>query len=124
MRQAQHGDVVTVKYIGTLDNGRIFDSSTDENPLVFTIGENQVFPALEKEVLAMCIGETRNFIIPMEEAFGPRLKENMLKVERASLPSGKAPVVGEKVQIEFRGGIERLMLISEVDETTVMLDGN
>ncbi|WP_298436867.1 FKBP-type peptidyl-prolyl cis-trans isomerase, partial [Geobacter sp.] len=39
MRTAAPGDTVAIHYIGTLDNGRIFDSTVDRGePLVFTIG--------------------------------------------------------------------------------------
>jgi FKBP-type peptidyl-prolyl cis-trans isomerase 2 len=34
------------------------------------------------------------------------------------------PVVGEKVRIEFSGGVERVMLVAEVTDTVVTLDGN
>jgi peptidylprolyl isomerase len=124
MKQAQHGDTVTVRYIGTLDNGRIFDSATEENPLTFTIGAGQVFPALEREVAGMRAGETKTFVISAAQTFGPRLEANILRVERGSIPGAREPVVGEKMRIEFSGGIERVMLIAEVSETTVTLDGN
>ena len=124
MRKAQHGDTLAVQYIGTLENGRIFDSTTEEQPLVFTIGSDQVFPALERGVLGMAAGETRNIVIPAAEAYGPRLAENVLSVDRQGFPAGKEIRVGEKVRIEFSGGRERLMLIHEVSETRVLLDGN
>ena len=124
MRKVQAGDTVTVHYIGTLDNGRIFDSATADEPLVLTIGAGQVFPALERELTGMCVGETRNIVIPAAEAYGERLPENLITVERSMFPLEKVPVVGDKLRIEFRGGVERLMLIVEVGESTVTLDGN
>jgi peptidylprolyl isomerase len=124
MRKVQAGDTVTVHYVGTLDNGRIFDSATAEEPLTITMGAGQVFPALERELLGMQAGETKNILIPAAEAYGERLRENVLKVERSMFPLGKVPVVGEKLRIEFRGGVERLMQIVEVGEGTVTLDGN
>ncbi len=124
MTQAKSGDTVTVQYIGTLDNGRIFDSTTDEEPLVFTIGTNQVFPALEKQVLGMAVGEVKNVCIPAAEAYGPRLDENILTVKRDYFPADTEIKVGKKVSIEFRDGEARLMVVVEVTETEVKLDGN
>lgn len=124
VRAARHGDRVTVNYIGTLDNGRIFHSTENGEPLVFTIGANEVFPALEREIVGMTAGEVKNIVIRAADAYGPRLQQNILKVERASLPEGEAIEVGRKVQISFTGGEQRVLQIIEVTESTVTLDGN
>lgn len=124
MGKAQPGSTVTVQYIGTLDNGRIFDSTTDEAPLVFTVGSNQVFPALEQAVIGMRIGEAKNIVIPAGDAFGPRLKENIISVHREHFPGGKDIRVGQKLGIGFSGGEERVMLVTEVTASEVTLDGN
>ncbi len=124
VRAARHGDRVTVNYIGTLDNGRIFHSTENGEPLVFTIGANEVFPALEREIVGMTAGEVKNIVIRAADAYGPKLQQNILKVERASLPEGEAIEVGRKVQISFTGGEQRVLQIIEVTESTVTLDGN
>lgn len=124
MTQAGKGDTVAIHYIGTLDNGRIFDSTPDDSPLVFTIGESQVFPALEKAVRGMRLGEAKNITITSDEAFGPRLDANLLKLGRQSFPPEKEIVVGQKLQIDFKGGKSRIMMVTEVSEAEVTLDGN
>jgi peptidylprolyl isomerase len=123
-RTAGQGDRVTVHYIGTLDNGRIFHSTVDGDPLVFTIGGNEVFPALEREIVGMEVGQAKNIVIAAKDAYGPRLQENIMKLDRASLPGGGEIAVGKKVQISFSGGVQRIMQIIDVTENTVTLDGN
>jgi len=122
MKRVQAGDTVSIEYIGTLDNGHIFHS-TEGNPLVFTVGADQVFPALEQAVLGMAVGEAANVPVPVAEAYGPRLEENLLRVDRALFPSGRELRIGEKLQIEI-GGAPRQMRIRAVDDSTVLLDGN
>ncbi len=124
MRRAERGDTVTIHYIGTLDNGRIFDSTTDDDPLVFTIGESRVFPAMEHAVTGMRAGESKNVVIAASDAFGPRLEANLIKLDRESFPVGKRIELGQKLRIEFEGGKERVMMVHEVTETEVTLDGN
>ncbi|HEY5975898.1 MAG TPA: FKBP-type peptidyl-prolyl cis-trans isomerase [Geobacteraceae bacterium] len=124
MRRAQQGDKVTVQYIGTLDNGVIFHSTTDEAPLVFTIGADTVFPALEREVIGMAVGEAKNFTVPFNEAFGPRLEENILTLERESFPPGPEMKIGQILRLEFGERGERVMQVTELGETMVTLDGN
>jgi FKBP-type peptidyl-prolyl cis-trans isomerase 2 len=124
MTRAVQGSRVTVQYIGTLDNGRIFDATTDEEPLVLTIGGGQVFPALESGVSGMAAGEVRTIVLTAAEAYGPRLEENIIRVERSRFPTEKEILVGQKLGITFAGGQERLMLVAAVDGESVTLDGN
>jgi FKBP-type peptidyl-prolyl cis-trans isomerase 2 len=124
MTRAAVGSTVTVHYVGTLDNGRIFDATTDEEPLVFTLGSGQVFPALEAAIIGMARGEVRNIVLTAAEAYGPRLEANVIRVERSCFPPDREIVVGQKLSIAFAGGQERIMLVAAVAEESVTLDGN
>lgn len=124
MARIPPGSLVTVSYIGTLDNGRIFHSTTDDEPLMFTIGGNQVFPALERAIAHMAPGETKNICIPAAEAYGPRLEDNIITVERSCFPADKILTVGQKLSIGFRGGKERVVRIMAISDSQVTLDGN
>lgn len=124
MNRAAPGNTVTISYIGTLDNGRIFQSSDEHGPLVFTIGASQVFPALEKAVIGMKAGEAKNVVLAAAEAYGPRLGENIIRVSRSVFPAGKKIVPGQKLSIEFKGGKTRVMRVVETGKQEVTLDGN
>ena len=124
MKRARRGDTVTISYIGTLDNGRIFDSTDEHGPLTITLGSDQVFAALETAVIGMAAGEAKNIVIPAAEAYGPRREANILKVKRELFPAERELRVGEKLQLQFKGGVERIMLILEADDQEVTLDGN
>jgi len=124
MKRAKTGDTVTVHYIGTLDNGRIFDQADAENPRTFTLGAGEIFPALEMEICGMAAGEVKNIHLPAEKAFGPRRKENIIAVKRELFPAGREIRVGEKLKVAFAAGGQRVMRILEADEEKVVLDGN
>ena len=65
------GDLVTVHYIGTLENGAKFDSSIDRGtPFSFTLGQNRVIQGWELGVLGMKVGEKRKLTIPAELGYG------------------------------------------------------
>ena len=65
------GDLVTVHYTGTLENGTKFDSSVDRGtPFSFTLGENGVIQGWELGVLGMKASEKRKLIIPPELGYG------------------------------------------------------
>ena len=124
MHKAEIGSTVTISYIGTLDNGRIFHSTEVHGPQTFTIGDAQVFPTLEQAIIGMRSGEVKNIVLTAEEAYGPRLQENIINLARETFPAGKEIAVGQKLSIEFKGGTSRVMVVTAVNEHTVTLDGN
>lgn len=70
-REAKNGDTITVDYIGTLENGTIFDSSYDrKQPLTLVLGRNDVILGWEIGLLGMRVGEKRSLVIPPELAYG------------------------------------------------------
>jgi peptidylprolyl isomerase len=123
-RVAKKGDKVEVHYIGTVDNGAIFDSCDADSPMLVTLGNNEIFPALENEIIGMSVGDVKNILLKAEEAYGPRLTDNTMVVERALFPTNKAIEVGQKLTIEFADGEQRVMLVIKVDDENVTLDGN
>ena len=65
------GDVISIQYIGTLTDGTKFDSSYDRNqPLVFTVGTNQVILGMDQGVIGMQVGGKRKIIIPPSLGYG------------------------------------------------------
>ena len=124
MQKAKTGDLVTVHYIGTLDNGRIFDQRDTDQPLSLTLGAEEVFPALEKAIIGMTVGEVKNIHLAAEQAYGLRLDENLLRVPRELFPSEKELRIGQKLSVELGGNSQRVMRIRLVDEREVLLDGN
>ncbi|NOY13449.1 MAG: peptidylprolyl isomerase [Deltaproteobacteria bacterium] len=124
MSTAKPGDRVTIHYIGTLDNGRIFDSADAENPLRFTIGAHEIFPALETAVIGLAVGRAANIEIKAADAFGPRRNENLLRLPRTQFPAERQLREGEKISLAFNDGEERVMRIIKLGEDEITLDGN
>jgi peptidylprolyl isomerase len=66
------GQDVTVHYVGTLMNGKKFDSSRDHGmPFTFTIGQGQVIKGWDEGVMTMKVGGKRKLIVPANLAYGP-----------------------------------------------------
>jgi ketosteroid isomerase-like protein len=67
------GQMVTVHYTGTLENGTKFDSSVDRGqPYTFRIGVGSVIKGWDEGVMTMKVGGKRKLIIPPDLAYGAR----------------------------------------------------
>ena len=66
--EAGRGDTVSVKYRGTLEDGKEFDSGT----YPFQIGAGMVIPGWEEGIAGMKVGGKRKLIIPPDLAYGPQ----------------------------------------------------
>ncbi len=104
MQPAQIGDQVTLLYEGKLENGDLFESSSDTGPLSFTIGDGSVLPAFEAAVIGMQPGESKIIKIKPENAYGPHNPELVQTVGRNCFKAGCEPspgmVVGMTMEVE------------------------
>jgi peptidylprolyl isomerase len=67
------GQMVTVHYTGTLENGTKFDSSVDRGqPFNFKIGVGQVIKGWDEGVMTMKVGGKRKLTIPPQLGYGAR----------------------------------------------------
>ncbi|MGD2125618.1 MAG: peptidylprolyl isomerase [Desulfobacteraceae bacterium] len=124
MNQAKDGDKVRVHYTGTLEDGTVFDSSKGRDPLEFTIGNGAVMPGLEKGIVGMETGESKTLSIPPEDAFGERLDELVVEVNKSDLPDTIEPAIGKWLKMLQPGGSPIELVITGVSEDTVTLDAN
>ncbi len=71
--EAVPGASITVNYVGKLDNGQVFDASSNHGqPFTFTLGVGQVIPGWDQGLLGMKVGGKRTLVIPPEAAYGDR----------------------------------------------------
>ncbi len=91
------GRNVTVHYVGKLDDGSIFDSSRDYEPISFEVGGGKVIPGFDQAVIGMKVGETKSVQILSEDAYGDRNENAVLVVPRDAFPEDMEIEIGMQV---------------------------
>lgn len=124
MVQAKQGDTVKVHYTGKLEDGTVFDTSINRDPLQFTIGEGQIIPGFEQAVVGMNPGESKTTKVPADKAYGPRRDKMILMVDRDQLPAKLHPEIGQQLESHQANGRTIVLTVIDVSESSVKLDAN
>jgi peptidyl-prolyl cis-trans isomerase A (cyclophilin A) len=72
-KQAEKGKTVSVHYEGSLENGKVFDSSYKrKDPIEFTLGVGQVIEGWDEGIALLQVGDKARFVIPSFLGYGSR----------------------------------------------------
>jgi FKBP-type peptidyl-prolyl cis-trans isomerase 2 len=123
-QQAQQGDTVIVHYTGKLDDGEVFDSSRDRDPLEFQVGGGQVIPGFDRAVSGLEVGESREVRLEPDEAYGAPREDLIVEVDRSQFPTDAEPQPGQQVQVQVAPGQNRIATIREIEDEAITLDLN
>jgi peptidylprolyl isomerase len=152
MAQAKTGDKVKVHYTGTLEDGSVFDTSEEPieqpndpscgcsgrknaddgcgcgsssiGPMEFVIGAGQLIPKFESAVIGLEPGQSITVSIPADDAYGQRAEEMVAVIERSEIPADINPEPGQQMEVILQDGSPLPVLVTEVTDTTITLDGN
>ncbi|MFH6992321.1 peptidylprolyl isomerase [Flavobacterium sp. FlaQc-48] len=70
-KKAEAGKTVAVHYEGSLENGKVFDSSYPrKKPIEFRLGQGQVIEGWDEGIALLQVGDKARFVIPSDLAYG------------------------------------------------------
>ena len=71
-KQAEAGKTVSVHYEGSLESGKVFDSSYPrKKPIEFKLGIGQVIEGWDEGIALLKVGDKARFVIPSDLGYGP-----------------------------------------------------
>jgi FKBP-type peptidyl-prolyl cis-trans isomerase 2 len=124
MTQVKNGDTIKVHYVGKLEDGTVFEASTNRDPLEYTVGSSKAFPVFDQAVIGMQEGELKTLEIPVDRAFGPRDERKVVTLKRQQLPPDLEPQVGQRLQIRQKDNTPLRVTVATVSDSIVTLDAN
>lgn len=121
MSKIVEGKKVKVHYTGKFEDGDVFDTSKDKEPLEFVVGEGQLIPGFEKGVLEMEVGQAKTVEISPEDAYGEYRDDLISEVEANQLPEGTK--VGTVLQAQTNAGPMNVT-VKEINDGKATIDAN
>ena len=113
--------VASVHYKGTLpENGEVFDSSEGREPLTFLVGQKQMIPGFEEEIMGAKVGETREFTLSSDRAYGDRDNDAVMEIPReqfAQLEQEATLETGMQLVAQMPHGPSPFTITSLTEET-------
>jgi peptidylprolyl isomerase len=124
MVQVEDGDTVMVHCIGKFEDGTVFDTTANRDPLQFRIGEGQIIPRVEQALIGMEPGESKIVEVPVNEAYGPHREDLVLMVDRNVFSTDAQPEVGRQFEVHRPDSQPIVATVTDVTESSATLDAN
>lgn len=125
MAQAKYGDAVKIHYTGKLDDGFVFDTSLEREPLAFKIGDGFVLEGFEQATIGMTPGESKTFKLSAAQAYGPYREEMVMVVPKEQFPPHITPEIGQQIQINDKEHPEpMIVVVTDISDLGIKLDAN
>jgi FKBP-type peptidyl-prolyl cis-trans isomerase SlyD len=119
----QDGVVVSMEYTLRVD-GEVIDSSEGQEPLQFLTGYGNIIPGLEREMMGMKVGESKDVVVLPAEGYGEYDDEAFMDVPRNEFPKDMAVEDGLELTVRDDQGHSRYARVDGVENDTVRLNFN
>jgi peptidylprolyl isomerase len=130
--KASSGNRVKVSYTLKTSTGEVVETTSEGNPLVFTLGDKKLIFGFEQGVLGMEPGESRIISIPAAEAYGLRDERLVFEFDRNRAPESdriRAPerfdaCIGQQIRLNRNDGGSFVATVMKRTEKGFMMDAN
>ena len=118
------GSTVTLHLALMLEDGTVAESTFDDEPLTFVMGDGTLVHGLELALYGLRPGDTQRLALYPEQAFGPHDPERIQRLPRAGFPADIELVPGNIIVFDMPEGEEIAGTLISLDDRTVEVDLN
>jgi FKBP-type peptidyl-prolyl cis-trans isomerase SlyD len=119
----QKNVVVSMEYTLQVENEEI-DSSKGQDPLEFLVGHGNIISGLEREMMGMKVGDSKDVIIQPADAYGEFDEEAFMEVPRSAFPTDIPVEEGAELTVRDDAGQSRYARIEAIKDENVTLNFN
>lgn len=120
----QNGSHITMHFALKLSADQIVDSTFEQEPASFVLGDGNLLPGFEEYLSGLCAGDHLTFEVPAEKAFGQPNPQNVQEMKRSDFAVDMPVAPGLMVSFADAQGTELPGVISSVDGDWVTVDFN
>lgn len=123
---AARGYAYTIDYVVKDQNGVVLADTSNKKPIEILSGHSQVLPAVEKEIDKLKVGQSVDFVVPCNKAYGPYRSDRVKtkKISRLKYDGELGP--GQEIMLWRWWGEKTPARVLQIDEERqeVTLDFN
>ena len=119
----QNNVVVSMEYTLQVDKEEI-DSSKGQDPLQFLVGHGNIISGLEREMIGMKVGESKEVVIAPAEGYGEFDEQAFMDVPRSAFPKDMTIEEGSELTVRDDSGQSRYARVDTIEGENVTLNFN
>lgn len=133
MAPARLGDAVKIRYVGTLDDGTVIESSQENfsvhnyaisAPVEITLGDGSRLEELENAIVGMEPNQEKLIRLEAADAYGTYNPNLVIPAKAGQVPPHVLPNIGESVDHVIQSDQDLAVKISRLSEEDVIIDAN
>ena len=117
------GQVVSMEYTLKVD-GEVADTSQGREPLEFVHGAGNIIPGLEREMVGMAVGDSKDVLVTAVDGYGEEDDNAFMDVPREQFPEEIPMKIGTEIQVQNQAGQPMYARIDTIGDKSVRLDFN
>jgi FKBP-type peptidyl-prolyl cis-trans isomerase SlyD len=117
------GSRVSIEYTLTVDDGSVADSNVGEEPLIYEQGQQEILPALERALIGLAVGDTKEVTLEPDEGYG-LVDDALFETVPSHLVPENGRVVGAYLVAQAKTGERRQVRVAEVNGDEIVIDLN
>jgi FKBP-type peptidyl-prolyl cis-trans isomerase SlpA len=118
------GSKVTMHYALRLADGTVADSSFDNEPVSFVVGDGSLDQGLELALIGLRAGDRQTLTLMPGQAFGARDDAALQWLERDQFPPGMALEEGQIIGFTGQAGEDVAGAVIDIQDQRVRVDFN
>lgn len=115
---------MTLHFTLKLSDGEVVDTTTEQEPATFVVGDGNLLPGFEKALFGLAVGAKDRFVIPPEDGFGRPNPNNVQLIPRHQFPGDIELSEGLMVSFADAQNAELPGVIAKVSDDQVEVDFN